>query len=105
MIGEHLTSIEDADAHIGKIADILPAHTSFASNDHFMPVIGFLFSGHGASRHHEAEAAIETDQAAAKMAKRPLASAVDVEPRQCSVLPNEAKARIADTNGSKQVKL
>ena len=59
MIGKQLTSIENADTHLGMIADNLPAYTSFASHGYFMSVIGFLFLGHATSRHHGAEAAIE----------------------------------------------
>ena len=87
------------------IPDNLPAHTAFASNDYFMSVIGFLFLGHATNRHHEAETAIETDQATAKMPKRPLASADVVEPWQYGMPPDETMARIADTNGSRQVEL
>ena len=70
-----------------------------------MSVIGFLFLGHATSRHHGAEAAIETDQATAKMPKFPQASADIVEFRQYGMPPDEAIARIAGTNGSKQVEL
>ena len=70
-----------------------------------MSVIGFLFLGLTTSRHHEAEAASETDQATAKMPKRPPASADVVEPRQYGMPPDEAMARIADTNASRQVEL
>ena len=87
------------------IADNLLAHTAFASHDYFMSVIGFLFSGHATSRHHGAEAAIETDQATAKMRKRPLASADIVESRQYGMPPDEAIVPIAGTNGSRQVEL
>ena len=105
MITEHLTSIENYDTSLRMIPDNLPAHTAFASNDYFMSVIGFLFLGHATNRHHEAETAIETDQATAKMPKRPLASADVVEPWQYGMPPDETMARIADTNGSRQVEL
>ena len=105
MITEHLTSIENYDTPLRMIPDNLPAHTAFASNDYFMSVIGFLFLGHATNRHHEAETAIETDQATAKMPKRPLASADVVEPWQYGMPPDEVMARIADTNGSRQVEL
>ena len=105
MIAEHLTGIENSKTPLRTIADNLPAHTAFASNDYSMSVIGFLFLGLTTSRHHEAEAAIETDQATAKMPKRPLASADVVEPRQYDMPPDDAIARIADTNGSRQVEL
>ena len=52
-----------------------------------------------------AEAAIETDQATAKMPGRPLASADVVEHRQYGMPPDEAIARIAGTNSSRQVEL
>ena len=105
MIAERLTSIENSGTHLRMFPDNLPAHTAFASNDYFMSVIGFLFLGHVTSRHHEVEAAIETDQATAKMPKRPLSSADVVEPWQYGMPPDEAMARIADTNGSRQVEL
>ena len=105
MITEHLTSIENSDTHLRMIPDNLPAHTAFASNDYLLSVIGFLFLGHATSRHHDAEAAIETDQATAKMPKRPRASADVVEPWQYGMPPDEAMARIAGTNSFRQVEL
>ena len=105
MISEHPRSIENADIHLRMIADKLLAHTAFASHDCFMSVNGFLFLGHATNRRHEAEAAIETDQASAKMPKRPLASAEVVEPRQYGMPPDEAIVLIAGTNGSRQVEL
>ena len=105
MIGEHLTSIEKADTHLRMIADKLLAHTAFASHGYFMSVNGFLFLGHGTSPHHEAEAAIETNQVTANIPKCPLASADVVEPRQYGMPPNQAIVLIAGTNGSRQVEL
>ena len=70
-----------------------------------MSVIRFLFLGHATSRHHEAEAAIKTDQATAKMPERPLASADVVEHRQYGMPPDEAIARIAGTNSFRQAEL
>ena len=104
MIAEHLTGIENSNTPLRTIADNLPAHTPFASNDYSMSVIGFLFLGLTTSCDHEAEA-IETDQATAKMTKRPLASADVIEPWQYGMPPDEVMARIADTNGSRQVEL
>ena len=105
MIDEHLTSIENADTHLRMIADKLLGHTAFASHDYFMSVNGFLFLDHATNRHHEAEAAIETDQATAKIPKCLLASADIVEPRQYGLPPDEAIVLIAGTNGSRQVEL
>ena len=105
MIGEHLTSIENAETHLRMIADKLLAHTAFASHDYFMSVNGFLFLGHATSSHHEAEAAIETDQATAQIPKCPLASADIFEPRQYGMPPDQAIVLIAGTNGSRQVEI
>ena len=105
MIAEHLTSNENSDTHLRTIADDLRAHTGLASNDYFMSVIGVLFLGHATSRHREWEAAIETDQATAKIPERPLASVDVVEPRQYGMPPDEAIARIVGTNSSRQVEL
>ena len=105
MIGEHLTSIEHADTHLRDDRGQSARLYRVPSDGYFMSVIGFLFLGHATNRRHEAETAIETDQATAKMPKRPLASAEVVEPRQYGMPPDEAIVLIAGTNGSRQVEL
>ena len=105
MIADHLTGIENSDADLRKIADELRAHTGLASNDYFMPLIGFLFLGHATSRSHEVEAAIRTGQATVKMPKRLLANADFVKRWQYGVPPDKAIARIADTNSSREIEL
>ena len=105
MIADHLTAIKKSDADLWKIADNLRAKSGLASNEHCMPVTGLLFLCHATNRYYEAQAAIETDQATDKMPKRPLVKAAFVKLWQYGVPPDEGKARIADTNNSRQVEL
>lgn len=90
MIADHLTGIEKFEADLWKLADDLRANSNLASNEYFMPILGLLFLRQASNRYYEAVKAIEADQAAGKMPKRPLTDA-DFAKRRALNLP--AKAR------------
>ena len=105
MAADHFNGVEQFEADLWRIADDLRANSGLASNEYFMPVIGLIFLRHAANRYYEAQAAIETGQAAGKMPKRPLATADFVNRGQYGAPPDEGIARIADNNSSRQVDL
>jgi hypothetical protein len=90
MIADHLTGIEKFEADLWTLADDLRANSNLASNEYFMPILGLLFLRQASNRYYEAVKAIEADQAAGKMPKRPLTDA-DFAKRRALNLP--AKAR------------
>lgn len=90
MIADHLTGIEKFEADLWKLADDLRANSNLASNEYFMPILGLLFLRQASNRYYEAVKAIEADQEAGKMPKRPLTDA-DFAKRRALNLP--AKAR------------
>lgn len=90
MIADHLTGIEKFEADLWKLADDLRANSNLASNEYFMPILGLLFLRQASNRYYEAVKAIEADQTAGKMPKRPLTDA-DFAKRRALNLP--AKAR------------
>lgn len=75
MTADHFGNIEQFNADLWKMADDLRANSGLASNEYFMPIMGRLFLRQASNRYYEACAAIEADQAAGKMAKRPLVEA------------------------------
>lgn len=87
---DHFDGIEQFEAGLWKLADDLRANSNLASNEYFMPILGLLFLRHASNRYYEAVKAIEADQAAGKMPKRPLTDA-DFAKRRALNLP--AKAR------------
>jgi len=90
MIADHLTGIEKFEADLWTLADDLRANSNLASNEYFMPILGLLFLRQASNRYYEAVKAIEADQAAGKMPRRPLTDA-DFAKRRALNLP--AKAR------------
>jgi type I restriction enzyme M protein len=89
MIADHLIGIEKFEAHLWKMADSLRANSNLASNEYFLPIMGLIFLRHATSRFHEAQAAIEADKKAGKMANRPLIAA-DFQKRRAMMLPEAA---------------
>lgn len=90
MSANHFDGVEQFEADLWKIADDLRANSALASNEYFMPVMGLIFLRHAANRFYTAKAAIEADQAAGKMPKRPLVEA-DFLKRRALMLPKEAR--------------
>lgn len=70
-----MQGLDKFETGLWKIADNLRANSNLASNEYFMPIMGLIFLRHATNRFYEAKAAIEADQTAGKMPKRPLVEA------------------------------
>ena len=90
MAADHFDGVDQFEADLWRIADDLRANSGLASNEYFMPVMGLIFLRHAANRFYAAKAAIEADQAAGTMPKRPLVAA-DFLKRRALMLPKEAR--------------
>jgi type I restriction enzyme M protein len=90
MSGNALQYIEQIESNLWKAADQLRANSKLTSSEYAMPVLGVIFLRHAANRYYAARAAIEADQAAGKMPKRPLVKA-DFVKRRAMMLPKEAQ--------------
>ena len=90
MSADHLIGIEKFEAHLWKMADSLRANSNLASNEYFLPIMGLIFLRHATNRFREAQAAIQTDKKAGKMANRPLIAA-DFQKRRAMMLPEAAQ--------------
>src|SRR5579875_2721328 len=89
MTADHFTNIDQFNADLWKMADSLRANSNLASNEYFLPIMGLIFLRHATSRFREAQAAIEADKKAGKMASRPLIAA-DFQKRRAMMLPEAA---------------
>lgn len=90
MTADHFTNIDQFNADLWKMADDLRANASVPSNEYFMPIMGLLFLRQATNRYYQALASIEADQAAGKIAKRPLVEA-DFLSRRAMMLPEAAR--------------
>ncbi len=81
-----LENIEKVEASLWQAADQLRANSKLTSSEYCMPVLGVIFLRHATNRHTAALAAIEADQAAGRMPKRPLREA-DFLKRRALMLP------------------
>ncbi|UHD18312.1 type I restriction-modification system subunit M [Thiocapsa bogorovii] len=90
MTGNALKNIEQIEASLWDAADQLRSNSKLTSSEYVMPVLGIIFLRHAANRYYAAKAAIEADQAAGKMPKRPLLQA-DFKKRRAMLLPREAQ--------------
>ncbi len=90
MTADHLTNIEQFNADLWKMADDLRANAGLPSNEYFLPILGLLFLRQATNRYYQALASIEADQAAGKIAKRPLVEA-DFLSRRSMMLPEAAR--------------
>lgn len=90
MTADHFANIEQFNADLWKMADDLRANSGLASNEYFMPILGLLFLRQATNRYNEALASIQADQAAGKIAKRPLVEA-DFLSRRAMMLPEQAR--------------
>ncbi|MAG32330.1 MAG: DNA methyltransferase, partial [Deltaproteobacteria bacterium] len=90
MTGNALQNIEQVESSLWEAADQLRANSKLTSSEYAMPVLGVIFLRHAANRYYAARAAIEADQAAGKMPKRPLVKA-DFIKRRAMMLPKEAQ--------------
>lgn len=83
-------NIAQVEASLWEAADQLRANSKLSSSEYCMPVLGVIFLRHAANRHDEALKAIEADQAAGKMPKRPLVKG-DFIKRRALMLPEAAR--------------
>ncbi len=84
-----LANIEQLEARLWEAADQLRANSKLTSSEYCMPVLGVIFLRHATNRYDAARRAIEADQAAGKMANRPLVKA-DFLSRRALMLPPDA---------------
>jgi len=83
-------NIAQVEASLWEAADQLRANSKLSSSEYCMPVLGVIFLRHAANRYDEALKAIEADQAAGKMPKRPLVKG-DFIKRRALMLPEAAR--------------
>ncbi|AFL75744.1 type I restriction-modification system subunit M [Thiocystis violascens] len=90
MTGNALKDIEQVESSLWEAADQLRANSKLTSSEYVMPVLGIIFLRHAFNRYKAARAAIEADQTAGRMPKRPLVKA-DFLKRRAMLLPLEAR--------------
>jgi len=83
----NITKIEDS---LWEAADQLRANSKLTSSEYCMPVLGVIFLRHATNRYQAALQAIQADQAAGKMPKRPLVKG-DFIKRRALMLPEIAR--------------
>lgn len=84
---QNLSELEDS---LWAAADNLRANSKLTSSEYCMPVLGVIFLRHATNRYEAACRQIAGDQAAKRMAKRPLVKA-DFLKRRALMLPQEAR--------------
>lgn len=82
--------IETLQSHLWDAADNLRANSKLTANEYCMPVLGIIFLRHATNRYNDALKAIEAEQAAGAMPKRPL-TAADFKKRRALMLPKQAR--------------
>ena len=83
----NIAKIEDS---LWEAADQLRANSKLTSSEYCMPVLGVIFLRHATNRYQAALQAIEADQAAGRMPKRPLVKG-DFIKRRALMLPEIAR--------------
>ena len=84
---QNISKIEDS---LWEAADQLRANSKLTSSEYCMPVLGVIFLRHATNRYQAALQAIQADQAAGKMPKRPLVKG-DFIKRRALMLPEIAR--------------
>ncbi len=84
---KNIAQIEDS---LWQAADQLRANSKLTSSEYCMPVLGVIFLRHATNRYQAALQAIEADQVAGKMPKRPLVKG-DFIKRRALLLPEIAR--------------
>lgn len=84
---QNIAKVEDS---LWEAADQLRANSKLTSSEYCMPVLGVIFLRHATNRYNAALQAIEDDQAAGKMPKRPLVKG-DFIKRRALLLPEIAR--------------
>ncbi|WP_240905868.1 type I restriction-modification system subunit M N-terminal domain-containing protein [Thiorhodococcus mannitoliphagus] len=92
MTANALKDIEQIESSLWEAADQLRSNSKLTSSEYVMPVLGIIFLRHAANRYYVVKAAIEADQAAGRMPKRPLIQA-DFKKRRAMMLPHAAQKR------------
>lgn len=83
-------NISQIESSLWEAADQLRANSKLTSSEYCMPVLGVIFLRHASNRYGAALKAIEADQAAGKMPKRPLVKG-DFIKRRALMLPAQAR--------------
>lgn len=83
-------NISQVESSLWEAADQLRANSKLTSSEYCMPVLGVIFLRHATNRYQSALNAIEADQLAGKMPKRPLGKA-DFIKRRALMLPIAAR--------------
>jgi type I restriction enzyme M protein len=89
MSSTALTELNKIEASLWEAADQLRANSKLTSSEYCMPVLGVIFLRQASNRFDAALAAIQADQAAGRMPKRPLKQA-DFKRRRALMLPPQA---------------
>jgi type I restriction enzyme M protein len=85
-----LNNIQKIESALWDAADNLRANSNLTSSDYCMPVLGVIFLRHATNRHDAAVKAIEVEQTAGLMPRRPLLAA-DFLKRRALMLPAVAR--------------
>ncbi len=89
MTANAFHNIAQVETSLWEAADQLRANSNLTATEYSMPVLGVIFLRHATNRYQSALQAIEADQAAGKMPKRPLGKA-DFIKRRALMLPEAA---------------
>ena len=90
MTGNAFHNISQIESSLWEAADQLRANSKLTSSEYCMPVLGVIFLRHATNRYQTALSAIQADQAAGTMPKRPLSKA-DFIKRRALMLPEAAR--------------
>ena len=90
MSADALKDIARIEDSLWQAADQLRANSKLTSSEYCMPVLGVIFLRHATNRYQAALQAIEADQVAGKMPKRPLVKG-DFIKRRALLLPEIAR--------------
>ncbi|HOX69439.1 MAG TPA: N-6 DNA methylase [Burkholderiaceae bacterium] len=89
MSSSALNELNKIEASLWEAADQLRANSKLTSSEYCMPVLGVIFLRHASNRYDDALAAIQAEQEAGRMPKRPLKQA-DFKRRRALMLPPQA---------------
>jgi type I restriction enzyme M protein len=90
MTANAFHNIAQVESSLWEAADLLRANSNLPSSEYCMPVLGVIFLRHATNRYQTALQAIEAEQAAGTMPKRPLGKA-DFIKRRALMLPVAAR--------------
>jgi len=90
MTANAFHNIAQIETSLWEAADQLRANSNLTATEYSMPVLGVIFLRHATNRYQSALQAIEADQAAGTMPKRPLGKA-DFIKRRALMLPETAR--------------